>query len=1466
MKKRTNLWQRFLLVMLALSASIYASAYDFTATSNGKTIYYNITGTKICEVTKNTAGSYSGGIVIPSTVMNGSTQYTVTGIGNYAFSGCSGLTSITIPNSVTSIGEFAFENCRVLTSLTIPNSVTSIGIYAFENCKALTSIVIPNSVTSIGIYTFYGCECLTSVTIPNSVTSIGDRSFQYCTGLTKITIPNSITSIGEFAFADCTGLTTITIPNSITSIGKYAFSGCTGLTSITSEITNVFATGNVAFVGCPNNATLYVPKGTKSTYQNTADWNRFTNIEELNYDFSAKNSDGVTIYYNIIDETAKTCEVTSPVNKNDYELTNTDDTYAGDVFIPSVANGYRVTSIGSLAFKSCKNMTSVSIPSSVTSVGYGAFQYCTGLTTVTIPNSVTSIGGYAFYRCSELNSITLGNSVTSIGMYAFNLCRKLTSLTIPNSLTKIDSYSFANCSGLTSVTIPNSVTSIGNYAFYRCSGLESVTIPNSVTSIGNYAFSGCTSLFSVTIPNSVTSIGGYAFQDCSGLYNVISCITNVFQTGSSAFYGCSNAILYVPKGTKSQYQSKADWNRLTNIQETLFDFSAPNADGVTIYYNIVSEDRKTCEVTCGIDKSGEGSAAGLSPDWLATDYAGVVNIPSSANGYRVIGIGERAFMCCQNLTSVTIPNSVTYIGSNAFFGRCGMTSFEIPNSVTRIENCAFLHSWDLTSITIPNSVTFIGNYAFSGCLNLTSITSEIKNVFKTGEEAFDCNPDVTLYVPSGTKSQYQNTKDWNRITDIKEVPDFSAKNADGVTIYYNIVSEANKTCEVSGGIDKSGDYGLGSPGYLFTDYEGVVNIPSSANGYRVIGIGKYAFKSCGNLTSLTIPNTVTYIDEYAFSNCCGFSSLTIPNSVTRIEDAAFSMNWDLTSITIPNSVTSIGESAFYGCLNLTSITSEIRNVFTTGKEAFGCSENPPTLYVPRGTKSQYQSTEDWNRITNIQELYYDFSAKNDDGVTIYYNILSEANKTCEVTSTVNKNNYGQNDIDNTYRGVVNIPSSAKGYKVTSIGYRAFANCKNLSSVTIPNSVTSINNYAFAYCTGLNSLTLGNSVTQIGAYAFAYCRGLTSVTIPKSVTSISARAFSWCSGLTSITSEITNVFQTGSNAFYGCEAATLYVPRGTKSQYQNTEDWNVITNIIELTYDFCAKNADGVTIYYNILSEADKTCEVTSTVNKRFYGPTNTDDTYTGVVNIPPSANGYRVRGISLTAFMCCKNLTSVYIPISVYSIGSNAFQYCSSLESVTIPNSVTSIGIYTFQDCTSLTSITIPNSVTSIGNFAFNNCKELKSLTIGNSVTSIGKNAFSYCENLTSVTIPKSVTSIGEYAFRYCIGLTSVKSEITNVFETGSNAFKDCANATLYVPRGTKSQYQNMADWNRFTHIVEKGGIPGDVNNDNVTNITDVVTLVNYILSPESSSVDETTYDVDGNGTVNITDVVALVNIILTNN
>ena len=156
-----------------------------------------------------------------------------TSIGDYAFSECSGLTSVTIPNSVTSIGERAFSYCYGLTSVTIPNSVTSIGDYAFYECRGLTSVTIPNSVTSIGKGAFSGCKGLTSIEIPNSVTSIGYDAFWSCSGLTSVTIGNSVTSIGDYAFTYCSGLTSIEIPSSVTSIGDYAFSGCSGLASVT---------------------------------------------------------------------------------------------------------------------------------------------------------------------------------------------------------------------------------------------------------------------------------------------------------------------------------------------------------------------------------------------------------------------------------------------------------------------------------------------------------------------------------------------------------------------------------------------------------------------------------------------------------------------------------------------------------------------------------------------------------------------------------------------------------------------------------------------------------------------------------------------------------------------------------------------------------------------------------------------------------------------------------------------------------------------------------------------------------------------------------------------------------------------------------------------------------------------------------------------------------------------------------
>ncbi|WP_461257889.1 leucine-rich repeat domain-containing protein [Treponema sp. R80B11-R83G3] len=486
------------------------------------------------------------GITIPDSV---------TSIGNYAFSGCTGLTSITVTSSNTvyrSEGNCVIQisdNKLILgirTSI-IPDSVTSIGDSAFSGCSGLTSVTIPDSVTSIGSYAFSGCSGLTSVTIPDSVVSIGSNAFQYCSGLTSVTIGNGVTSIGYYAFQYCSGLTSVTIGNGVTSIGSYAFYYCSGLASIT------VASGN----------TVYRSEG-----------NCVIRISGNNLILGIRTS--------IIPDS-----VVSIDNTAFYHCSG----------LTSVTIPDSVVSIGRYAFSYCSGLTSVTIGNGVTSIGYEAFYGC-GLTSVTIPDSVTSIGDKAFCGCSGLTSVTIGNGVTSIGLQAFLDCSGLTNVTIPDSVTSIGNYAFSGCTGLTSITvasgntvyrsegnclirisdnnlilgirtsiIPDSVTSIGEGAFFYCSGLTNVTIPDSVTSIGYEAFCGCSGLTSVTIPDSVTSIGYQAFSGCSGLTSVTfqgtitsaNFNTNAFNTDLRDKYLAGGIGTYT-KQTVSVYSST--WTKI----------------------------------------------------------------------------------------------------------------------------------------------------------------------------------------------------------------------------------------------------------------------------------------------------------------------------------------------------------------------------------------------------------------------------------------------------------------------------------------------------------------------------------------------------------------------------------------------------------------------------------------------------------------------------------------------------------------------------------------------------------------------------------------------------------------------------------------------------------------------------------------------------------------------------------------
>ena len=512
----------FLFISLCV-APIASFAHDFKVNN----VYYNIidaVNNKV-EVTYrgshyDSGKSYSGDVVILSTVRYKDKAYTVTRIGNYAFFLNQKLNSITIPESVRSIGESAFGGCSNLASITIPNSVPNIGESVFNGCSNLASITIPNSVRDIGSLAFRGCSKLASITIPNSVTNIGNYAFSDCSNLASITIPNSVINIGNYAFSDCSNLSSITIPESVRSIGESAFGGCSNLSEIYSYAAK--PPRSKGFISTSQNITIYVLKDYVDLYKTDKAWN----CPNFNIRYEQFNID--RLYYYIISE----YEVGVDKCKLPY----------GDIVIPSIieykGKTYSVSHIEDNAFNSCSNLSSITIPNSVRSIGESAFSGCSNLSSITIPNSVKSIGSLAFSGCSNLSSITIPNSVKSIGSLAFSGCSKLASITIPNSVTNIGESVFSGCSKLASITIPNSVTNIGNYAFSGCSNLSSITIPNSVKSIGFLAFRGCSKLASITIPNSVKSIGSLAFNGCSNLSSITipNSVTNI---GESVFSDCN---------------------------------------------------------------------------------------------------------------------------------------------------------------------------------------------------------------------------------------------------------------------------------------------------------------------------------------------------------------------------------------------------------------------------------------------------------------------------------------------------------------------------------------------------------------------------------------------------------------------------------------------------------------------------------------------------------------------------------------------------------------------------------------------------------------------------------------------------------------------------------------------------------------------------------------------------------------
>ena len=1361
-------------------------------------------------------------------------------IPNYAFYGCSSLTSITIPESVTSIGAHAFWGCIGLTSITIPKGVTSIGDSAFDGCSGLTSInvaeenneyasfdgvlynknktdiiycpkgktsvMIFEGATSICDYVFYNCGSLTSITIPEGVTSIGSYAFYGCSSLTSITIPEGVTSIGNSVFRYCSSLTSITIPESVTSIGDYAFWGCS-LTSITIP-ESVTSIGDYAFWGCSNLTSITIPES--------------------------------------------------------------------------------VTSIGDSVFRYCSSLTSITIPESVTSIGNEAFFYCIGLTSITIPEGVTSIGNSAFMYCNSIISITIPEGVTSIGNSAFSCCSSITSITIPESVTSIGSSAFFYCDSLETVycyegsaaddasLYPEGVTIV--YISDHGSTGVGIIIDPTCTEDGLYyescKYPGCEEHFNEKV---IPALG----HDYSSEYTVDkepTCESTGLKSrhctrcGSAADYTEIEKLphtfgdyviveeaTYFKQGVKSRTCSVCGLVEKEIIPTLDYDYENDYNYGM-VTFNVVnavsSEAVEGAQITINsnngntyiVNTDAEGSASQIVPVGLCSISVYKNNmimrkfewtITAGLNEIPDIGLSSEPLIEGSVNTTVLTKTEIEDLGID--------TSAPENNHIVKFEV-----QIDFGGYSSSSDIGAVGDL-ISNIITITRYENEKGEEVqpskgeKGGSSGISIPGGGMAYFPSSNfiLIVYGEAKWLKEMFDVELIllNNSATDTATECMAEINLPEGLSLADMVEGSQSAVADMGTIPSGglkrthwYVRGDSAGSYNITASVNGiFRPLGdafsynyttaepVNVYA-GSAMNM-KITVPEACEFNEPYEFSVALtNVSDRSLYNLEYKVTDIA---QYEKTGYTSYDFETSDVEC------KLDNKEISWNGIGDDGKISVEELKPGETITINLSTKVLYKSLlEKFQERCKKYEKLFDAIPEGD---SISYVI--------KLISCIDARYFLSDVVVTTMEGsTTSIPWEVETVPVE--GNRTVRRILDTLSDELKSSLIGDMKDVFVDIIDIESGADGDitaiyenmkSIVDIIEAA----GGLLTYEI---ITPTDAEVRVWVER-TYDTEAVSDENSANTFSLMSLDNSLSqdygYFTIKSDSPDAYVEDGKMVLKgrqFIEVTASggdqgtLYVEYADGTIDSFKIATEEEPDF-YTSAEQFEFDESNGTINRYSGTdsqVIIPKEINGVEVKEIGYGAFANNNTLESVVISNSVISISGSAFSGCENLNSVIMADTVSYIGSYAFKGCSQLKSIELPSLTEYISDYAFEG-SGISKLVIPQGVKSLGYYTFANCDSLTEITVPKSVEFINKNCFINCNNIEKVYCYINSMAD----------NADLY------------ANDSVMKYI-------GDVNDDTTVDNEDAAIMLKNVYDSDKNEVPVLIWDYNNDGAIDILDVVGV--------